>query len=139
MFPLSQVCSLQMRPLLTFVHYPHDYYKSPRCILGCALFAYGWYINYTCDATLRQLRRFSPGYTIPKGGWFDVVSTPHYWGEMLEWLGFAVATGTTSAWVFVLFTAANLIPRGVSHHEWYRATFGEAYPRHRKAVIPFVW
>ena len=37
---------------------------------------------------------------------------------------------------FVFFTAANLVPRAVSHHRWYQEKFDD-YPA-RKAVIPFV-
>jgi 3-oxo-5-alpha-steroid 4-dehydrogenase 1 len=36
---------------------------------------------------------------------------------------------------FAIWTAANLIPRGVSHHAWYRRTFAD-YPANRRAVIP---
>jgi hypothetical protein len=39
--------------------------------------------------------------------------------------------------VFALWTAANLVPRALKHHTWYRKTFAE-YPRVRKAIIPFV-
>ena len=36
---------------------------------------------------------------------------------------------------FAIWTAANLIPRAVSHHAWYRRTFPD-YPANRRAVIP---
>ena len=87
---------------------------------------------------LRRLRRQSTDYQIPRGGWFERVSAPHYLGEILEWIGFALATRTKGAWMFVLFTSANLIPRGVSHHLWYQEHFKD-YPKDRKAVIPWVW
>jgi 3-oxo-5-alpha-steroid 4-dehydrogenase 1 len=38
---------------------------------------------------------------------------------------------------FAVWTAANLIPRSLSHDRWYRERFPN-YPRERKAVIPFV-
>jgi hypothetical protein len=38
---------------------------------------------------------------------------------------------------FAVWTAANLIPRAISHHAWYRRTFAD-YPRDRRAVIPAV-
>jgi hypothetical protein len=53
----------------------------------------------------------------------------------MMWTGWAVATWSLAGLSFALFTAANLIPRAVSHHRWYRRTFAD-YPRRRKAVIP---
>ena len=36
---------------------------------------------------------------------------------------------------FAVWTFANLVPRAVSHHKWYRRTFPD-YPPARRAVIP---
>jgi hypothetical protein len=36
-----------------------------------------------------------------------------------------------------VWTAANLIPRALGHHAWYRGHFAD-YPRARRAVIPFL-
>jgi hypothetical protein len=60
-------------------------------------------------------------------------------GEILEWTGFAIASQSLAAWSFVAFTCANLIPRGVAHHQWYLEHFQDKYPRNRKAIIPFLW
>jgi 3-oxo-5-alpha-steroid 4-dehydrogenase len=88
-------------------------------------------------------------YQFPTGGWFDYCSSPHYFGEMVQWLGFCVACQWSLASTsFFLFTVANLLPRGVAQHDWYRHHFNGGisrngnqllYPPHRKAVIPFVW
>lgn len=95
-------------------------------------------INLHSDSTLRQLRALSPNRRqIPVGGLFEWVSAPHYLGEITEWTGFCVASNFSLATVaFTVYTAANLIPRGVAHHKWYHEHF-EAYPRNRKAVVPF--
>lgn len=42
-----------------------------------------------------------------------------------------------SALAFALWTAANLIPRALWRHRWYRQTFPD-YPPSRRAVIPGV-
>jgi hypothetical protein len=34
-------------------------------------------------------------------------------------------------------TSANLVPRAIAHHRWYRETFPE-YPPERKAVLPLL-
>jgi steroid 5-alpha reductase family enzyme len=137
--------SLQLRPLLAYNIYPKDYWTHPRLWTGLTLFFFGFYVNLTSDHQLQTLRSTKQGnnkrsgsYKIPTGGWFDLVSTPHYFGEIVEWTGFAIATNMQGAWVFVLFTAANLVPRGLAHHEWYKVTFGKEYPRHRKAIIPWI-
>jgi hypothetical protein len=38
---------------------------------------------------------------------------------------------------FLAWTVANLIPRALSHHKWYKKQFAD-YPAGRKAIIPFV-
>ena len=38
---------------------------------------------------------------------------------------------------FALYTFANLAPRALSHHRWYRERFPE-YPADRKAILPFL-
>ena len=39
---------------------------------------------------------------------------------------------------FCVFTAANLIPRALSNHRWYRENFPD-YPANRRALIPGVF
>jgi hypothetical protein len=58
-------------------------------------------------------------------------------GEIIEWCGWALATWTFAGAAFAFFTIANLLPRALSHHRWYREKFPD-YPRERKAIIPGV-
>lgn len=107
-------------------------------VLGGLLFVGGAAINIWADEVLRRLR--PPGtseYHIPRGGLYKYVSCPNYTGEILEWTGFALMASTPAAWAFAIWTAANLIPRAMSHHSWYKETF-PAYPEDRKAVVPFI-
>ena len=69
---------------------------------------------------------------------FEHVSGANFFGEILEWAGFAVAANALPATAFAIFTFCNIGPRGAQHHRWYRSTFKD-YPRGRKAVIPFLW
>jgi hypothetical protein len=106
--------------------------------LGVALFLAGLAVNLHADHVLRTLRRpGEEGYRIPHGGAFRWVSAANYFGELVEWTGFALAAATPAAWAFAAFTAANLVPRAVTHHRWYRATFPD-YPAARRAVIPWL-
>ncbi len=118
--------------------YPADWLLDPRFLLGLALFAAGLVINHHADAVLRRLRAAGGGYRIPYGGLYRFISAPNYFGELVEWVGFAVLTWSLPATVFVLWTAANLVPRAYTHHRWYRAQFPD-YPPERKAVFPFVF
>jgi 3-oxo-5-alpha-steroid 4-dehydrogenase 1 len=104
---------------------------------GAALFLAGLGLNWHADAVLRALRRAGPGYAIPRGGAYRWVSCPNYLGEMLEWAGFALASWSLPGLAFALWTAANLMPRALAHHRWYRRTFPD-YPPGRRAVLPFV-
>lgn len=107
--------------------------------VGVSLFLAGFVINLHSDHVLRTLRKpGETGYKIPFGGLYRWVSSPNYLGELLEWAGFAIAAMTPAAWAFAAFTFANLAPRAVSHHRWYREKFPE-YPAERRALIPLVW
>ena len=65
----------------------------------------------------------------------DANSTPKK--EIMEWIGWAVLTWSLAGLTFVIWTTANLLPRAVSHHKWYKEEF-EDYPENRKALIPFI-
>jgi hypothetical protein len=44
------------------------------------------------------------------------VSCPNYLGEILEWIGWAIATWSLAGWVFAIWTMANLAPRAFTNH-----------------------
>jgi 3-oxo-5-alpha-steroid 4-dehydrogenase 1 len=77
------------------------------------------------------------GYTIPRGGLFNYISCPNFFGEILEWTGFAIMTWSPAALAFALWSFVNLITRALDHHKWYRNRF-EDYPQKRKAIIPYI-
>ncbi len=119
--------------------YPDSWIADPRFLLGVTLFITGYAINRWADITLRELRKpGETGYQIPNRGLFRVISCPNYFGEIIEWIGWAVATWSLPGLAFAVWTFANLAPRARSHHIWYRAHFRE-YPQERKALIPWVW
>ncbi len=121
-----------------FGAYPARWLLDPRFLAGATLFLGGLALNVSSDEALRALRApGESGYRVPRGGAFEWVSCPNYLGEMLEWSGWALATWSLAGLAFALYTAANLAPRALAHHAWYRRTFPE-YPRGRRAVVPFV-
>lgn len=118
--------------------YSSEWLTDPRFLLGVTLFVAGLAINWHSDWILRRLRR--PGektYQIPRGGFFRYVSCANYFGETVEWAGWALATWSLPGLGFAIWTVANLGPRARSHHLWYRSHFAD-YPKNRKAYIPFL-
>ena len=119
-------------------NYDSSWLGDPRLWLGVALFLTGWAINYKADSMLMALRRPGErGYKVPRGWLYEYVSCPNYLGEMLEWIGWAIATWSFAGLGFALYTIANIGPRALDNHRWYRREFPD-YPKRRKAVIPFV-
>ena len=112
---------------------------DPRFIIGVILFIAGLSINWQSDAILRSLRADgSSGYKIPHGGMFEYVSGANYFGECIEWIGYACLCWNLGALAFAFFTIANIGPRALQHHKWYQNTFGDEYPSSRKALIPYL-
>lgn len=118
--------------------YTLQWLGDPRFVIGSALFIAGLIAHIASDRTLRRLRRENEeGYAIPRGGLFRVVSAPNYLGEIVQWIGWALMTWSFAGLSFAVFTIANLLPRGIRHHKWYREEFDD-YPEQRRAVIPFI-
>jgi len=122
-----------------FGGYADSWLWDPRFLIGAAVFMVGLVINRRADATLRDLRApGETGYKVPRGGLYTYVSCPNYLGEILQWLGWALATWSLAGLAFAVYTAANLAPRARTNHAWYRETFPD-YPAKRRALIPGLW
>ena len=119
--------------------YPLAWLVDPRFVLGLGLFGLGMLVNRRADRRLLNLRRErGTTYRIPEGGLYRWISCPNYFGEIVEWLGWAIATWSLSGLAFAAWTAANLAPRARANHRWYLETMPD-YPRERKALLPGVW
>eukprot|EP00939_MAST-03C_sp_MAST-3C-sp1_P001030 g1030.t1 len=131
---------LQCRNLTKFARYDEEWSSDFRFLFGTILFFVGMIMNNHSDHILRNLRKpGEAGYKIPRGGMFEYVSGANFLGEIVEWLGFAVATWTLSGFAFALCTVLNIGPRAIQHHAWYLEKFKDTYPKHRKALVPFVF
>jgi 3-oxo-5-alpha-steroid 4-dehydrogenase 1 len=119
-------------------NYPARWLVDPRFVLGAVIFFAGRNINVRADRRLIALRGpGETGYKIPRGGLHECVSSPNYLGEIVEWFGWALATWSLPGLAFAIYTTANLGPRAMQHHAWYRRTFPD-YPPRRKALLPFL-
>lgn len=119
--------------------YPELWLYDPRFIIGIILFVTGFIINQYHDQLLIRLRKNSgTSYKIPFGGLFRYISCPNFFGEIIEWGGFALLTWCLPSFSFFLWSIVNLLPRAIDHHRWYKNTFAD-YPKERKAMIPFLF
>lgn len=87
---------------------------------GIGLSVGGAWINNYHDGLLTSLRGRGQGYQIPSGGLFDLVSCANYFGEVLEWCGWACVTRGGSPQVgvanWVVFLSKVFIWNFVSGH-----------------------
>lgn len=120
--------------------YETAHLSGPSFIAGTVMFIVGMAINIHSDDILLNLRKpGETGYKIPHGGAFTLVSAANFFGEVLEWCGYAVATGFAPPGIgFALYTSSNLVPRALWQHRWYIDKFKGEYPKQRRAVIPFI-
>lgn len=116
------------------------YLLKPHALIGIALFFLGMGINLHSDHVIRHLRK--PGDTkhyLPARGLYRYVTSANYFGELVEWTGFAILTSSPAAWVFVWWTFANLVPRAHAIYHRYREEFGDEAVGKRKRIIPFIY
>lgn len=121
--------------------YGIEWLRNPRFLIGLAIFITGMLINLQSDHIIRHLRK--PGDTkhyIPRKGLYKYVTSANYFGEFVEWCGFAVLSWSLPGLLFALWTFANLGPRAKSLTEKYEEEFGDEYKElHKKNMIPFIW
>lgn len=121
--------------------YPASWLLSPLFFLGTAIFLIGMAINLHSDHVIRTLRK--PGdsnHYIPNKGMYRFVASANYFGETVEWIGFAILSWSLAGAVFALWTFANLAPRARAIHKRYCDEFGESYASMgRRFIIPFLY
>ena len=122
-------------------YYPANWLTSLPFLLGTAVFFAGMAVNIQSDSIIRHLRK--PGDTahyLPKGGMFRYVTSANYFGEFVEWLGFAILTWSWAGAVFALWTFANLAPRAARIYDMYSREFpDELDTKKTKRMIPFIY
>ncbi|XP_070836541.1 3-oxo-5-alpha-steroid 4-dehydrogenase 2a [Chaetodon trifascialis] len=129
---------LQGHHLLHCVQFEDTWLTDARMAAGFLLFVVGMTINIHSDHILRNLRKAGETvYRIPNGGIFEFVSGGNFFGEIVEWCGYAVAAWSFPTFAFAFFTICSIGPRACQHHRDYQQRF-EDYPRSRKALIPFI-
>ena len=121
--------------------YPPEWLHSFQFFAGTLIFFAGMFINVQSDSIIRHLRQ--PGdraHYLPTAGMFRYVSSANYFGEVLEWTGFAILTWSWAGAVFALWTFANLAPRAARIHRRYEEEFPEQFDGEKiKRILPFIY
>ena len=122
--------------------YTVEWLRSPQFIAGTIMFVGGMSINIQSDQIIRDLRHGPEDrrHYIPYGGMFRYISSANYFGELVEWIGFAVLTWSWSGAVFAFWTFANLAPRAAAIRKHYEEEFGDEFRKlKRKRILPFIY
>ena len=121
--------------------YGADWLLSPQFIAGTLLFLAGFTVNIWSDHIIRHLRKDGDTrHYLPQKGLFNYVTSANYFGEIVEWLGFALLTWSLSGLVFFIWTLANLVPRANATYKRYLKEFPDEMAKNpRKRVIPFLY
>ena len=121
--------------------YVDAWLQTPQFIGGTLLFFIGFLINVDSDKRIRNLRQAGDtNYYLPRGGMFRYVTSANYFGELIEWTGFAIATWSMPGLVFVIWSFANLVPRANAIYKKYNQEFAnEMRGKNLKRIIPFIY
>lgn len=115
---------------------------SPQFIVGTLVFFLGMVINMRADIVIRALRKdkYDNNYYLPYGKFFNKVNSANYFGEIIEWTGFAILSWSVAGSVFLLWTVANLVPRAKAVYERYEQLFGDEFKQQKRyKVFPYIY
>ncbi|KAK3542642.1 hypothetical protein QTP86_031343, partial [Hemibagrus guttatus] len=98
-------------------------------IAGVLLFFWASLLQHRSLSLLARLRTSSSGqvqtlaHRIPRGGWFELVSCPHYLAELLIYTALSMCCGCVSFtwWLVVLYVLCNQVLAAHLCHEYYRS------------------
>jgi hypothetical protein len=113
--------------------------------VGYALFCVGILGNVYHHYLLTLLRKdvLETGknrYTPPVGGLFCLVASPHYFFELVLWLGIACVAQQTNAFLAFMTMCSYLSARSENTNEYYFSKFGEEeWPRSMRPLVPFLY
>ena len=95
--------------------------------------------NLRCHVILRDLRSNDPeNRGIPFGEGFEFVSCANYFWEIMAWISFSIFVNHWSAYIFTICGFYILRIWALKKHKEYLKSFGDKYPKNRKAFIPFL-
>jgi 3-oxo-5-alpha-steroid 4-dehydrogenase 3 len=90
--------------------------------------------NHTVDGSEHTR---SP-YRLPTGGWFGVITCPHYTAEVMIYGALALLLNQRHGWNLFLWVLVNLTVSARQSHRWYQTHCVGFAATHRYAILPFV-
>jgi len=78
-------------------------------------------------------------YFIPGGGLFELVTMPHYFFEIIAWLGIFIVAPRLNILLVCTGMMSYLSGRAESTTAWYKEKFGDEWPANRKHLIPLIF
>ena len=114
----------------------------PQLIAGAAIFLSGKRSTSTttcCWPACARRGGAGQGYRVPQGGLFRWVACPHYLGEIISWVGYAVMAGLPPAWGNAVVVVVYLGARSRSTLRWYQQNLPGVARAERRALVPFLF
>ncbi|RIB21223.1 hypothetical protein C2G38_2078826 [Gigaspora rosea] len=119
-------------------------FLSWNILLAMSVFMYASYHQHILHKNLALLRLKSssvssqPLYSIPKGDWFDHISSAHYTAEIIIYFSLVILTKgfNLTIWLIVIWTTVCLGIVAKNYEKWGREKFGEEWPRNRWIIMP---
>ena len=99
---------------LTFLDilFSSPFFLTPLINVGIILFISGATINLISDHMLLKLKGTDNCYKIPSGFLYNYIACPNYFGEIIEWIGFAIMTWSFPGLIFAFFNKSSYSLRG---------------------------
>jgi 3-oxo-5-alpha-steroid 4-dehydrogenase 3 len=125
-------------PIMTF-----KWSEMLRVIVATMMFIYLWYRQFETNMIFISLRHkagkvVTETHLLPRGGWFEYVSSPHMTTEVGMYLVLFILLHQNSSYIYCLaWVVTNQFSNALLTHQWYKDTFSD-YPKNRKAFIPFL-
>ncbi|KAF6146933.1 hypothetical protein GIB67_036652 [Kingdonia uniflora] len=124
-------------------HLVHDMPEPPVDLkyAGVFIFLVAIVGNFYHHLLLLKLRSKDEGvkeYKIPKGGLFNQVICPHYFFEILVFVGICLISQSLYPICFTIGTMMYLMSRSYTTRKWYVSKF-PSFPKDVKAIIPYVF
>jgi hypothetical protein len=114
--------------------------SQPIFILGVLTFAFGEALNGYHHWLLARLRPLGVRiYVVPRHGLFGWVACPHYLGEILSFVGYAMMSDLLPVWGNAVVVTAYLGSRANSTLSWYRRVMPLQIPPDWRRLIPFAY
>ncbi|KXJ77747.1 hypothetical protein RP20_CCG006713 [Aedes albopictus] len=122
---------------------PYRFELTPRLALWIGVFCYAWRYQFQSNLILANLRKDrttgkvqNQKHSVPRGGYFELVSSPHMFFEIVMYVAlYAITASNTSAVYVLAWVLSNQTMNAWLTHQWYRENFAD-YPVGRRAVFP---